>query len=123
MISGDMAHALHPNFSEVTDPTNVPKLGAGPVIKYAANKSYTSDAYSASVFKNLCAKAGVEVQEFYNRSDRRGGSTIGPITSSHISIRAVDVGGAMLGMHSIRELGSVSDVVDFYKVFGEFYRS
>lgn len=117
-----MAHAVHPNFEDAADPTNRPKLGGGPVIKYAANKSYTSDAYSASVFKNLCHEAGVEVQEFHNRSDKSGGSTIGPITSTHLQIRAVDIGGAMLGMHSIRELGAVSDVEDFYKVFSELYK-
>lgn len=122
LISGDMAHAVHPNFEDAADPTNRPKLGGGPVIKYAANKSYTSDAYSASVFKNLCHEAGVEVQEFHNRSDKSGGSTIGPITSTHLQIRAVDIGGAMLGMHSIRELGAVSDVEDFYKVFSELYK-
>lgn len=122
LISADMAHGLHPNFEEVADPTNKPLLGKGPVIKYAANKSYTSDAYSASIFKNLCNKANVEVQEFYNRSDKSGGSTIGPITSSHIGIRAVDIGGPILAMHSIRELGAVSDILDFYKVFSEFYK-
>lgn len=121
LISADMAHGVHPNFEEHADPTNRPILGKGPVIKYAANKSYTSDAYSASIFKNLCNKAGVEVQEFYNRSDKSGGSTIGPITASHISIRAVDIGGAMWAMHSIRELSAVSDVIDFYKVFRELY--
>lgn len=123
LISSDMAHALHPNFEDVADPTNRPKLAGGPVIKYAANKSYTSDAYSASVFKGLCRLANVNVQEFHNRSDKAGGSTIGPITETHLSIKGVDIGGPMLAMHSIREFSAVSDVLDFYKVFVEFYRS
>lgn len=122
MISADMSHAVHPNFDEKADPTNRPKMGDGPVIKYAANKSYTTDAYSASVFKGLCDEAGVEFQEFYNRSDKRGGSTIGPITTGHLNVKAVDIGNAILGMHSIRELGSVDDILDIYKVFKEFYR-
>lgn len=121
LISSDMAHALHPNFEEVADPTNRPILGQGPVIKYAANKSYTSDALSAGIFKSLCAQAGVNCQDFHNRSDKAGGSTIGPISETHLSIKAVDIGGPMFAMHSIRELGAVSDLMDFYKVFKEFY--
>ncbi|MDO5028515.1 MAG: M18 family aminopeptidase [Bacillota bacterium] len=121
LISSDMAHALHPNFEEVADPTNRPILGAGPVIKYAANKSYTSDAFSAAVFKNLCDLANVKCQDFHNRSDKAGGSTIGPISETHLSIKAVDIGGPMFAMHSIRELGAVSDLLDFYKVVKVFY--
>lgn len=122
LISADMAHAVHPNFKEKSDPTNRPHMGRGPVIKYSANKAYTSDAYSASVFKALCKKANVEYQEFYNRSDEKGGSTIGPITSGHLNIKSVDVGNAMLGMHSIKELASVNDTLDIYKVFCELYK-
>lgn len=121
MISADMAHAVHPNFSDKADPTNRPKMGEGIVIKYAANKSYTSDAYSGAIVKGLCEKAGAKYQEFYNRSDASGGSTIGPITSTHLNIRACDVGGALLGMHSVRELGNVSDLNDFYSLFSALY--
>lgn len=122
MVSADMAHAVHPNFSELHDPTNRPVLGKGPVIKYAANKSYTSDAISASIFAGLCEKAKVNYQKFYNRSDKRGGSTIGPISATHLNIKSVDIGNPMLGMHSVREMCAVSDVDDLYKALVELYR-
>lgn len=121
MISSDMAHGIHPNFKEKTDPTNIPLLGGGPVIKYAANKSYASDSISGAIFKDLCARAKVPVQTFYNRSDLRGGTTIGPITSRRINVRTVDVGCPMLAMHSVRELMAIKDLEYMFKVFKEFF--
>ncbi|EDS78386.1 probable M18-family aminopeptidase 2 [Clostridium botulinum C str. Eklund] len=121
IISSDSAHAVHPNKGEKCDPTNRPKLNKGPAIKVAASQSYTSDSNSASVFKALCKKANVPVQEFVNRSDERGGSTIGPISSTHLNIRSVDIGTPLLAMHSIRELCGVDDHYYGMKVFKEFY--
>ena len=121
MISADLAHAVHPNISEKHDPTNRPIMGGGPVIKINANQSYTSDAYSISIYKNICKEANVSYQEFVNRSDERGGSTIGPISSTHIDIPSVDIGSPILAMHSIRELGSVEDHYSIYKTFSKFY--
>lgn len=122
MISADMAHALHPNHPDKSDPTVYPVINKGPAIKIAASKSYTSDAYSISVYKQICKNAGVPVQEFTNRSDSRGGSTIGPITSKHIDIAAVDIGNPALGMHSVRELSGVDDHHFIYLSFKEFFK-
>ncbi|MEG0843174.1 MAG: M18 family aminopeptidase [Romboutsia sp.] len=121
MISADLAHAIHPNVVEKHDPTNKPVMGKGPVIKINANQSYTSDAYSISIYKNICKAANVNYQEFVNRSDERGGSTIGPISSTHLDIDSVDVGSPILAMHSIRELGNVDDHYSIYKTFNKFY--
>ena len=121
MISSDLAHAVHPNIPEKHDPTNRPVMGKGPVIKINANQSYTSDAHSIAVYKSICKEANVNYQEFVNRSDERGGSTIGPISSTHIDIPSVDVGNPILAMHSIRELGSVEDHYSIYKTFHKFY--
>lgn len=121
MISADLAHAVHPNISEKHDPTNRPVMGNGPVIKINANQAYTSDSYSISIYKNICKEANVRYQEFVNRSDERGGSTIGPISSTHIDIPSVDIGSPILAMHSIRELGSVDDHISIYKTFSKFY--
>ncbi|WP_122639371.1 M18 family aminopeptidase [Romboutsia sp. Marseille-P6047] len=121
MISADLAHGAHPNMAEKHDPTNRPVLGRGPVIKINANQSYTSDAYSSSIYKCICKEANVDYQEFVNRSDERGGSTIGPISSTHIDIPSVDIGSPILAMHSIRELGSVKDHYDIYKTFNTFF--
>lgn len=122
IISADLAHGVHPNMAEKHDPTNRPVLGKGPVIKINANQSYTSDAYSASVYKSICKEANVKYQEFVNRSDERGGSTIGPISSTHIDIPSVDIGSPILAMHSIRELGSILDHYSIYKTFATFFK-
>lgn len=121
MISADLAHAVHPNLGEKHDPTNRPTMGNGPVIKINANCAYTSDSYSISVYKAICNELNINYQEFVNRSDERGGSTIGPISSTHIDIPSVDVGSPIFAMHSIRELGSVKDHFEIYKTFSKFF--
>lgn len=121
IISADQAHGVHPNSPEKTDPTNKPYLNKGPVIKISANQSYTSDAKSTAVFQAICEKASVPYQKFVNRSDERGGSTIGPISSSHLPINSVDVGNPILGMHSIRETGGVNDHYDMKEAIKVFY--
>lgn len=120
MISADMAHAIHPNAPEKHDPVNHPKINQGPVIKINANQSYTTDADSNGVYERLCQEAKVPVQKFVNRSDERGGSTIGPIVSGHLGIRSVDIGNPMLAMHSARELAGAVDhhyIIQSFKVF------
>lgn len=121
MISADNAHAWHPNYPEKYDPTNHPMLGGGPVIKFNAAQKYASDAVSAAVFAGLCEKAGVPCQRFVNHSDVAGGSTLGNILASSIPLRGVDIGNAILAMHSCRETGSVADHVYCVKVFTEFF--
>ncbi len=121
MISADMAHAYHPNFSDVADPTHKPQMNKGPVIKVAANRSYTSDGYSSAYFKRLCDAASVNYQVFTNASDRPGGSTIGPLSEGRISIRGVDVGNPIWGMHSVAETGGVNDHHEMFKVFKTFF--
>lgn len=123
LISADMAHALHPNAGEKHDPVIRPTLNGGPVLKISANQSYTTDAESGAVFLDLCQRARVNVQKFVNRSDDRGGSTIGPISSSHLDIRSVDIGNPILAMHSARELGGVKDHLAMANVFAEFYKA
>lgn len=121
MISADNAHAWHPNYPEKYDPTNHPMLGGGPVIKFNAAQKYASDAVSAAVFAGLCEKAGVPCQRFVNHSDVAGGSTLGNILASSIPLRGVDMGNAILAMHSCRETGSVVDHEYCVKVFTELF--
>lgn len=121
IISADMAHAVHPNYTDEHDPTNRPLLNGGPVIKVNANQSYTSDSLSGSVFASICNKADVPYQKFVNRSDKRGGSTIGPISATQLGIDSVDIGNPLLAMHSVRELGGVKDQSYILKVFKEYY--
>lgn len=121
MISADLAHAVHPNAEEKHDPTNRPVLGNGPVLKTAASGSYSTDSYNAAIFEGLCKEAGVPYQKFFNRSDVRGGTTIGPITSSLLTIPVMDMGAPLLSMHSIRELAAVKDNYYTIKLFTEFF--
>ena len=121
MISADLAHAVHPNQVEKHDPVNKPVLGGGPVIKMAASGSYSTDSYASAIFKGVCEKANVPCQVFVNRSDVRGGTTIGPITAANLCIPVVDMGAPLLSMHSVRELASVEDNEYTVKAFTEFY--
>ncbi len=121
MISADLAHAVHPNVEEKHDPTNRPVLGKGPVLKTAASGSYSTDSYNAAIFEGLCNSAEVPYQKFFNRSDVRGGTTIGPITSSLLTIPVMDMGAPLLSMHSIRELAAVKDNEYTIKLFTHFY--
>lgn len=121
MISADNAHAWHPNYPEKYDPTNHPRLGGGPVIKFNAAQKYASDAVSAAIFTELCEKAEVPCQRFVNHSDVAGGSTLGNILASSIPLRGVDMGNAILAMHSCRETGSVIDHEYCVKVFTKFF--
>lgn len=121
LISADMAHALHPNYTDKQDPTNRPVINGGVAIKTSANQSYTTDSLSSAIYEGICKSIRVPVQKFVNRSDERGGSTIGPISSTQLDIPSVDIGNPILAMHSIRELGGVLDHHYAYRSFKEFY--
>lgn len=123
MLSADNAHAVHPNYKEKADPTNRPYMNKGIVIKYNANQKYTTDAISAAVFKEICKKAGVEVQSYVNRSDIPGGSTLGNISNSHISLNTVDIGLAQLAMHSPYETAGIKDTELMIKAVKKFYET
>ncbi|MCF6465754.1 M18 family aminopeptidase [Clostridium sp. Cult2] len=122
LISADMAHALHPNYTEKQDPTNRPVINGGPTIKISARQSYTTDSLSSAIYEGICKSVEVPIQKFVNRSDERGGSTIGPISSTQLDIPSVDIGNPILAMHSIRELGGVLDHYYVYQSFKEFYK-
>ena len=109
MVSADNAHSLHPNHAEKADPTNRPLMNRGIVIKYSANQKYTTDAVSGAIFRRICQEAGVPWQTFANRSDMIGGSTLGNIAQSQVSVNTVDVGLAQLAMHSPYETAGARD--------------
>lgn len=121
MISADNAHAYHPNYAEKYDPTTHPQLSGGPVIKFNASQKYATDARGAAVFQRICDMAGVPCQRFVNHSDVAGGSTLGNILAASIPVNGVDMGNPILGMHSIRETGSVKDHEYCIRAFSKFY--
>jgi aspartyl aminopeptidase len=108
-MSADGAHAVHPNYAGKFDNLNKVFLNKGPVIKVNANTSYATTTESSAVFEIVCAAKKIPCQKFVNRSDVRGGGTIGSMIASNLGIRTVDVGNAMLAMHSARETAGVDD--------------
>lgn len=123
MVSADNAHAVHPNHPEKSDTSNAVYMNKGIVIKHQAGLSYTTDGYSEAVFKKICQMAQVPYQDYTNRSDMRGGSTLGAISQSHFSIPSVDVGLAQLAMHSCYETAGTQDVIYMKQVFQQFYET
>lgn len=123
MLSADNAHAVHPNHGDISDTTNQPVMNGGIVIKYNANQKYTTDAVSSALFREICKSAGVPCQSFANRSDMAGGSTLGNISNSHVSLNTVDIGLAQLAMHSSYETAGAKDVGYLVKAVEAFYNS
>ena len=123
MVSADNAHALHPNHPELADAANAPVLGGGVVLKFNASQRYTTDGISAAVLRSVCAKAGVPVQTYYNRADMPGGSTLGHISLTHVSVPTADIGLAQLAMHSSCESAAVSDAIALEDAMTVFYGS
>ena len=123
MISADNAHAVHPLHAEKADPVSQPLMNLGPVIKYSANQKYTTDAVSGAVFRKICNSAGVPFQTFYNHSDVPGGSTLGNISTSHVSMSTVDIGLPQLSMHSPYETAGVKDTGYLIRAVQAFYQA
>ncbi|MDO4293059.1 MAG: M18 family aminopeptidase [Eubacteriales bacterium] len=109
LLSADNGHAVHPNHPEKSDPTNRPCLNGGVVLKYNGSQKYTTDGYSAAVVRDICRTWQIPLQTFANRSDIPGGSTLGNISTAHVSIPSADVGLAQLAMHSAFETAGVKD--------------
>ena len=123
LLSCDNAHALHPNHPEKSDPVNRPLMNKGVVIKYNANQSYTSDGLSSALLKSLMDKNKLPYQYFANRSDSRGGSTLGNISNAHVSLLSIDIGLAQLSMHSPLETAGVKDIDYMIKTIKAFLKA
>ena len=123
LISADNAHACHPNHEEKTDQTNRTFMNHGIVIKEAANQKYTTDAFSQAVFKRICKKAGVPCQNFANRSDIPGGSTLGNLSNTQVSVHALDIGLPQLAMHSTYETAGSKDTLYMIQALSTYFNS
>lgn len=121
LLSADGAHAAHPAHMDKTDPTSRGRINEGISIKISANQRYTSDGFSISVLKQIIEGTDIKIQPFVNQSNERGGSTIGPISSTHLDIDAIDLGVPMLAMHSVRELCGIYDVFYLKELAKEFF--
>ena len=108
-LSSDTGHAVHPNYAERHDPTHHPRAGGGPILKVNVNNRYATDGSGRAVFAAACEKAGVPFQSFVSNNSMPCGTTIGPITAARHGIKTVDIGVAILSMHSARELCGADD--------------
>jgi aspartyl aminopeptidase len=111
---------VHPNYPERYDPVNRPVAGGGPILKINANQRFSTDALGAAEWARACAQAEVEYQEFVSNNAIPCGSTIGPLTATRLGIRTVDVGIALLSMHSARELAGASDPEELSRAIAAF---
>ena len=123
MVSADNAHAVHPNHPELADAANAPVLGGGVVLKFNASQRYTTDGVSAALWRSVCMKAGVPVQTYCNRADIPGGSTLGHISLTHVSVPTADIGLAQLAMHSACESAAAADAILLEEAMAVYYGS
>ena len=121
LVSADNAHAVHPAHPEYADANEAPVLNGGIVLKYNASQRYTTDAVSAAVFQQVCEAAGVPLQRYSNRADLPGGSTLGNISTAHVSVHSVDIGLPQLAMHSAYEVAGAKDTEDLVKVMTDYF--
>lgn len=121
-LSADMAHAVHPNYSERHDPQHFPQINQGPVIKINVQGRYATSGHSSAYFELICRRRSIPVQKFVNRTDLACGSTIGPFVASELGMVSLDVGAAQLSMHSIREMCGSWDASYMIDAFKGFYQ-
>ena len=123
MVSADNAHALHPNHPEFADANNAPVVNGGIVLKFNANQRYTTDGVTAALMRKVCGKVNVPVQTYCNRADLAGGSTLGNISVTHVSVLSADIGLPQLAMHSCFETAGVQDAIYLEEAMAAFYGS
>ncbi|NUS44888.1 MAG: M18 family aminopeptidase [Mycobacteriaceae bacterium] len=119
-VSGDMAHATHPNYADRHEPAHRIVAGGGPVLKVNQNLRYATDAAGAAAFALACAQADVPMQRYVHRADLPCGSTVGPMTAARTGMTTVDVGAPQLAMHSARELMAAADVPAYAEALAAF---
>ena len=123
MVSCDNGHAVHPNHPELYDAENVGRMNGGVLVKEVTSQKYATDALTRAIFTEICNRAGVPVQTFANRSDSAGGSTLGNLSTRHVSIPTVDVGLPQLAMHSSYETAGVMDTGYLLRALVAFYET
>lgn len=110
LLSVDGAHALHPNRQDAYDPVNRAIINKGIALKINSSQRYAFDTETVAIAQVLCEEEGVAYQKVANHADLAGGSTLGPILSSWIPMRTIDLGVPLLAMHSARELAGKKDM-------------
>lgn len=127
-MSSDVNAGIDPIFRSVHDAQNAAKIGYGVVVtKYtgARGKSSTNDAdaeYVGKIRKILNdAKVIWQIGEL-GKVDEGGGGTVA-MYLAELGIHTIDIGPALLAMHSPFEVASKLDVYETYRAYKAFYRS
>lgn len=123
LLSCDNAHAVHPNHPEYADRNHSVRMNGGVVLKYNASQRYTTDAVSAALLQTVCQRAGVSLQRYANRPDMAGGSTLGSIANTQVSLNMADIGLAQLAMHSAFETAGAQDTAYMAQVLRTFFEA
>jgi aspartyl aminopeptidase len=123
LLSADMAHSVHPNYTAKYEQTHHPLVNGGPVIKVNANQRYATNSPGIVLVQECARLRGVPLQLFVVRNDSPCGSTIGPMLSAKLGLRTLDLGNPQLAMHSIRETGGSRDVDHGIGLFEAFFEN
>lgn len=121
LLSVDVAHALHPNRTDKSDPVNYSEMNEGVVFKISGNQRYTFDTQAIAGLQQLCEKHQISYKKYVNHSDVTGGGTLGPIISSWLPMKTVDLGVPLLAMHSAREMMGAKDQVELNRLIEAFF--
>lgn len=121
LLSVDVAHAMHPSHAEKNDPVNLALMNDGVVFKINSNQRYTFDTEAVAIVQQLCEQNSIKYKKFVNHSDVVGGGTLGPIISSWLPMKTVDLGVPLLAMHSARELMGTNDQEELEKLMTIFF--
>lgn len=121
IVSSDMAHAVHPNYSDKHQSQHKPSIHKGVVIKENANQSYASNASSMSFVRAIAEEADIPLQDFVVRNDSRCGGTVGAMLSARLGVRTVDIGIPQWAMHSCREICGATDLMYLQKLLEAIY--
>ena len=121
LVSADNAQAVHPNAAQVSDPVNRPHMNGGIVIKHQGSLRYATDAFSAAVLRKICSSHGIPWQDYTNRSDIPGGTTLGSLSETQVPLRTADIGLAQLAMHSCFETAGARDTISLAAFSEAFY--
>lgn len=126
-LSSDVNAGIDPIFKSVHDEQNAPKLGYGVVIvKYTGSggKYGTNDAdaeYVGEIRKMLNDNGVLWQTGMLGKVDEGGGGTVAKYLAKK-GISTIDIGPALLAMHSPFEISSKLDVFETYKAYKAFYR-
>mmetsp|Transcript_17659 Transcript_17659/g.40005 ORF Transcript_17659/g.40005 Transcript_17659/m.40005 type:complete len:242 (+) Transcript_17659:1309-2034(+) len=121
-LSIDMAHALHPNYSNKHEKGHAPELNKGIVIKTNRNQRYATSLISDHILREVARRESLTPpQAFVVRNDCGCGSTIGPTLAQNTGIRTVDAGMPQLSMHSCRETMGTMDLMNGLQLFLAFF--